>query len=126
MKNLFLLSIFLFSSVSFSSCNTEDDEDFPFSALIGTYTGAMNITTPDFTNAQYSVQVTQVSSSVIKITPTGSFGTEWTAHMTKVAGIWTCISCVTNNQVTITDLGSNSIQLSYNYDNNEQFAGTKQ
>ena len=126
MKNLILILLIATASVSFNSCNTDDD-DFPFSEVLGTYTGAMNVTDPDFTNAQYSVVVSQVSSSVIKITPSGVAGSEWTAHITKIAGVYTCISCVLNNQVTITDLGSNSIQLTYNFDDsNEQFLGTKQ
>ncbi len=126
MKRILLSALFVLPLIVFNGCNSDDDEVFGFSDLLGTYVGGLNITTPDFTNAQYSVSVTQVSSSVISIDPAGSVGTEWTAHMTKVAGVWTCISCVTNNQITITDLGSNSIQLSYNYDNNEQFLGTKQ
>lgn len=126
MKNVLLILLVATVSVSFNSCNT-DDEDFPFSEVLGTYVGAMNITDPDFTNAQYTVVVSQVSSSVIKIEPAGSVGSDWTAHLTKIAGVYTCISCVLNNQVTITDIGSNSIQLTYNYDdNNEQFIGTKQ
>ena len=124
MKKTIAALLIITSAFSFNSCNT-DTEDFPFAEVLGTYTGAMNVTTPDFSSTQYSVVVTQVSSSVIKITPSGSAGTEWTAHLTKIAGIYTCVSCVTNNQITIADIGSSSIQLSYNYDNNEQFVGTK-
>ncbi|MCB0754423.1 MAG: hypothetical protein H6603_04720 [Flavobacteriales bacterium] len=124
MKKFLVLLVALSTSVGFQSCN-QDDDSFGFSDLIGTYVGAMNVQNPDFTNAQYSVQVSQVSSQVVKITPLGTAGTEWTAHMTNVAGVWTCISCVTNNQVTITEI-SGSVQLSYNYDNNEQFVGVKQ
>ncbi|MGB0917317.1 MAG: hypothetical protein ACPGU4_06985 [Flavobacteriales bacterium] len=125
MKKFILIALVAVTSVSFNSCNTDDEDDFPFSAVLGTYTGAMNVTDPDFTNAQYAVVVSQVSSSVIRIEPAGTAGSDWTAHLTKIAGVYTCISCALSNQITITDLG-NTVQLSYNYDeNNEQFLGVK-
>lgn len=126
MKNILVLIVALTASVGFQSCNQDgDDEDFPVSDLVGTYVGAMNVQTPDFTNAQYTVSVTQVSSTTVRITPSTGAATEWTASLTKILGVYTCIGCVTENQITFTSL-SNGIELSYNYGNNEQFAGVKQ
>lgn len=126
MKRILFLALVILPLIAFTGCNTDDD-DFPFSEVLGTYVGGMNITDPDFTNAQHTVVVSQVSSSVIKITPSGVVGSEWTAHVTKIAGVYTCISCALSNQIIITDIGTSSIQLTYSYDNNnEQFVGAKQ
>lgn len=126
MKNPILILLFLATSTIFSSCNTDDENPFLFADLLGTYIGAMNVQTPSFTNAQYTVTVTQLTSTSVKITPNGGAGTEWTATLTKVLGTYTCLSCVLNNQITFTDVNG-SVQISYNFDdNNEQFAGVKQ
>ncbi|MCF8276791.1 MAG: hypothetical protein K9J17_08660 [Flavobacteriales bacterium] len=128
MKSIFQFALFLLPVFAITSCNSNDDDNNSFSIndLSGTYTGAMNVTTPDFTNAQYNVVVTKVGSTSVKITPSGSAGSEWTATLTNVLGVYTCLSCALNNQITFTNV-SGSIQLSYNYDdNNEQFAGAKQ
>jgi hypothetical protein len=125
MKRFLQLAIILLPVFSFTACNSDDDSD-TIDALIGTYIGAMNIDTPSFTNAQYTVEVTKVSSNRIRITPSGSAGTAWEANLTDILGVYTCISCVLNDQITFTSI-SNGYELTYNYDdNNEQFAGVKQ
>lgn len=120
------LSFLLLVAFVFTACNSDDGDVFGINDLPGTYRGAMNVTTPDFTNAQYEVVVTKLGSNSVKITPSSSAGTEWNATLTKVLGVYTCVSCALNNQITFTQV-SGSIQLVYNYDdNNEQFAGMKQ
>lgn len=118
---LLLLSLF-----AIASCNTTGNDVFGLNDLPGTYVGAMNVGTPEFASTQYQVQVTAVGASSVKISPSGSAGTEWTATISNIAGVYTCITCVSQNQITFTRVNG-SIQLSYNYgDNNEQFAGVKQ
>lgn len=126
MKKILVLLIALTASVGFQSCNQDgEDEDFPVAELVGTYVGAMNVQNPDFSSAQYTVTVTQVSSTTVRITPSTGVATEWTPTLSKILGIYTCVGCVTQNQVTFTSLSS-GIELAYNYGNNEQFAGVKQ
>lgn len=125
MKNHFLLiAIFFVSSFVLTNCNTNDPD--LVDPLLGTYVGALNVGDPAFQSTAYTVVVTRVNSDVVKFTPSGSAGSQWTAHITNIAGVYTCISCVLNNQVTFTS--TNGIyNLSYNYDdNNEQFTGVKQ
>ena len=86
----------------------------------------MNVGDPAFQSTAYTVVVTDVNSEVVKITPSGSAGSEWTAHISEIAGVYTCISCAAQNQITFTEVNG-IFNLSYNYDsNNEQFAGVKQ
>lgn len=126
MKNVLLALVLFTSGITFSGCNTDEDDDFTIADLVGTYRGAMNVQDPDFTNAQYTVTVSQLTSTSVRITPSTGAATEWTATLTKVLGVYTCLGCVTNNQITFTSL-SNGIELTYNYGgNNEQFAGLKQ
>ena len=106
------------------SCNTNDPD--LVDPILGTYYGAMNVSDPSFQSTAYSVVVSQVNSDVVKITPSGSAGSQWTAHLTRVAGVYTCISCVLNNQITFTKVNG-VYNLTYNYDdNNEQFTGQQQ
>ena len=127
MKRFFLLALLILPIISFTGCDTgDDDDDFPLSDVIGTYIGAMNVSSPSFTNAQYSVTVTQLTATSVKITPSSGVASEWTASLTKVLGVYTCIGCVTNSQITFTSL-SNGVELTYNYNgSNEQYAGVKQ
>lgn len=126
MKNALLTLVLLTAGITFSGCNTDEDDDFTIADLVGTYRGAMNVQDPDFTNAQYTVTVSQLTSTSVKITPSTGAASEWTATLTNVLGVYTCLGCVTSNQITFTSL-SNGIELTYNYDsNNEQFAGVKQ
>jgi hypothetical protein len=64
-----LLSLLMFVSVTslFSGC--EDENGYTVNDLVGTYVGAMNVSTPSFTNALYTVTVTKVSGTTVKITP---------------------------------------------------------
>jgi hypothetical protein len=125
MKRFLQLAIILLPVFSFTACNSDDDSD-TIDALIGTYIGAMNIDTPSFTNAQYTVEVTKLSATRVRMTPSTGAASTWDANLTEVLGVFTCISCVTNDQITFTKI-SGIYQLTYNYDdNNEQFAGVKQ
>lgn len=123
MKNLLILASALFILTTVSSCK-DDGEAFGINDLVGTYVGAMNVQDPDFTNAQFTVEVTKVSGNTVRISPSGSVATEWTANLTNIAGVYTCV-CVSQSQITFTSF-TNRIELSYNYNNNEQFGGVKQ
>jgi hypothetical protein len=126
MKFIVRLSFLLLPVFALTSCDSKSEDTFGLNDLLGTYRGAMNVGTPSFTNAQYEVEVTKVGSTLVRITPSGSAGTEWIATLTNVLGVYTCVSCALNNQITFTQV-SGSIQLTYNYDdNNEQFGGAKQ
>lgn len=127
MKLILRLSLLFLPVLVFTSCNSDDDGDvFGFNDIPGTYRGAMNVSDPSFSNALYEVVVTSLGTSSVKITPTGTAGTEWTATLSNIAGVYTCVTCVSQNQITFTRI-SGSVQLSYNYGgNNEQFAGAKQ
>lgn len=118
-----LLYLLLLPVLVVSSCNTNDPN--LVDPILGTYVGVMNISDPSFQSTSFTVEVTDVNSDIVKITPSGSNGTQWTAHLTSVAGVFTCISCVTNNQITFTKVNG-VYNLSYNYGNNEQFSGQKQ
>ncbi len=124
MKRILFFAVALTSLVSISSCN-DDSEAFGINDLVGTYVGAMNIQDPDFTNAQFTVEVTKVSGNTVRISPSGSVATEWTANLTNIAGVYTCVGCVSQSQITFTSF-TNRIELTYNYNNNEQFGGVKQ
>lgn len=125
MKRFFQLALVLLPALAITSCNSDDDSE-AIDALVGTYIGAMNIDTPSFTNAQYTVEVTKLSGTRVRMTPSTGVASTWEANLTDVLGVFTCISCVTNDQISFTKI-SGIYQLSYNYDdNNEQFAGVKQ
>jgi hypothetical protein len=125
MKRLFQLALVLLPVLAITSCNSDDDSE-AIDELIGTYVGAMNIDTPSFTNAQYTVAVSKLSGTRVRMTPSTGVASTWEANLTDVLGVFTCISCVTNDQITFTKI-SGRYQLTYNYDdNNEQFAGLKQ
>lgn len=124
MKLLFRACFFLLPVMIITSCNKDNGDDID--DIIGTYIGAMNVDTPSFTNAQYTVVVTKLSASRVQITPSTSAAEQWSATLTNVLGVYTCISCVTTEQITFTKI-SGRYQLSYNRDNNnEQFGGLKQ
>ncbi|MFM1874650.1 MAG: hypothetical protein RL266_387 [Bacteroidota bacterium] len=124
MKTILKLSLILLPLFSLNSCNSDDDGDvFGIDDIPGTYIGAMNV--GSFENLQYTVTVTKLTATSVKITPSTGDATEWTATLTNVLGVYTCLGCVTQNQITFTSF-SDRIELAYNYDgNNEQFAGVK-
>jgi hypothetical protein len=64
----------------------------------------MNVGT--FENLQYTVTVTKLTSTSVKITPSTGDATKWTATLTNVLGVYTCITCVTNSQITFTSIGN--------------------
>lgn len=125
MKTILKLSLILLPLFSLNSCGSDDDGDvFGLDDLPGTYVGAMNV--GSFENLQYTVTVTKLTATSVKITPSTGDATEWTASLSKVLGVYTCIGCVTNSQITFTSIG-NGVELIYNYNGNaEQYAGTKQ
>ena len=125
MKTILKLSLILLPLFVLNSCNSDDDGDvFGLNDLPGTYVGGMNV--GSFESLQYTVTVTQLTANSVRITPSTGDATEWTATLTNVLGVYTCIGCVTNSQITFTSIG-NGVELAYNYNgNNEQFAGTKQ
>lgn len=125
MKTLLKLSLVLLPLFTLNSCNSDDDGDvFGIDDLPGTYVGVMNV--GSFENLQYTVTVSKVSATTVRITPSTGVATEWTASLSKVLGVYTCIGCVTSSQITFTSL-SNGVELVYNYNGNaEQYAGTKQ
>lgn len=125
MKTLLKLSLVLLPLFALNSCNSDDDGDvFGIDDLPGTYVGVMNV--GSFENLQYTVTVSKVSATTVRITPSTGVATEWTASLSKVLGVYTCIGCVTSSQITFTSF-SNRVELVYNYNGNaEQYAGTKQ
>lgn len=125
MKTIFKLSLIILPLFTLNSCDSDDDGDvFGLDDLPGTYVGAMNV--GSFENLQYTVTVTKLTATSVKITPSTGDATEWTATLTNILGVYTCIGCVTNSQITFTSL-SNGVELVYNYNGNaEQYAGRKQ
>jgi len=124
MKFILGLSLLLLPVLALTSCDSDDDDGLGFNDLAGTYVGGMNV--GPFENLQYTVTVTQLTSTSVKITPSTSDATEWTATLTNVLGVYTCIGCITQSQITFTSIGS-GVELSYNYNgNDEQYVGTKQ
>lgn len=125
MKTILKLSLVLLPLFAFNSCNSDDDgEVFGIDDLTGTYIGAMNV--GSFENLQYTVTVTKLTANSVKITPSTGSASEWTATLTRVLGVYTCLGCVTSSQITFTSL-SNGVELVYNYNGNaEQYAGRKQ
>ncbi len=116
------LLIFSFASlIMFNVGCTETTDDGL--GLAGTYVGQMNVDT-SFQHISYSVVVTETGASTVLITPSTSDATSWTSTLMSIAGIYTCVTC-TSNQITFTPINGN-MQLSYNYAGNEQFTGTKQ
>jgi len=124
MKYIVRLSFLILPVLAFTSCNSDDEDALGLNDLPGTYRGAMNV--GSFENLQYTVTVSKLSSTSVKITPSTGNATEWTATLTNVFGVYTCIGCVTTSQITFTSLSS-GIELTYNYNgNDEQYVGTKQ
>lgn len=124
MKTILKLSFLLFPLFALNSCNSDDGDVFGIDDIPGTYIGGMNV--GSFENLQYTVTVTKLTATSVKITPSTEDATEWTATLTNVLGVYTCVSCVTNSQITFTSIG-NGVELAYNYNGNEeQYAGTKQ
>ena len=90
MKTLLKLSLVLLPLFALNSCNSDDDGDvFGIDDLPGTYVGVMNV--GSFENLQYTVTVSKVSATTVRITPSTGVATEWTASLSKVLGVYTCI-----------------------------------
>jgi len=125
MKNRILSLLMLFSVAALlNSCN-EDESGYTVNDLVGTYVGPMNISDPSFQNALYTVTVSKVSGTTVRITPSSNVASTWDAPLMNVSGVFTCISCV-QQQITFT-YQSNRWVMAYNYaSSNEQFTGTKQ
>ena len=127
MKNFFSIVLLAFViSIVNTSCNNNDDVPDLTDGITGTYVGAMNVLSPSYQNANYSVTVSRVSSTRVRISPQGSEASTWEQDIMKPSSTSvTCTNCTTN-QLTF-DLSHSPITIAYDYNNNaEQFAGSKQ
>lgn len=117
-------ALLIFSLLSITLFNVGCTEEPDSIGLAGTYVGQMNVGSTNFQHVSYTVTVTETGTSTVQITPNTSDATSWTSTLMNIAGVYTCVSC-TANQITFTPINGN-MQLSYNYDGDEQFTGTKQ
>ncbi|MBI1286100.1 MAG: hypothetical protein GC178_00815 [Flavobacteriales bacterium] len=123
MKAIFRYLILIVPITAIVSCNSSEPD--LVAPIVGTYVGVMKISNPSFQNTSFTVVITDVTSEVVRISPSDGHGTAWTANMNNVAGVFTCISCVAQNQITFTKVNG-VYNLAYNYGSNEQFSGQKQ
>jgi hypothetical protein len=125
MKNRILSYLMVISAVVLFNGCSQDDAAYTVNDIVGTYVGPMNVSNPSFTNALYTVTVTKVSGTTVRITPSSSAASTWDAPLINISGTFTCTNCI-QQQVTFT-YQSNRWVVAYNYgSNNEQFSGTKQ
>lgn len=121
----FLLTMLVSGMLLFNGCSSDDDA-FTVNDLVGTYVGPMNVSNLSFTNALYSVAVTKVSGTTVRITPSTSAASTWTTTLINISGTFTCSLNCLQDQITFTYQQDRWI-VAYNYgSNNEQFSGTKQ
>lgn len=114
----------LAATVLFNGCS-QDDAAFTVNDLVGTYVGPINVSSPSFANALYTVSMSKVSGTTVRITPSSNVASTWNAPLINIAGVFTCTNCL-QQQITFT-FQSNRWIVAYNYgSNNEQFSGTKQ
>lgn len=124
MRTPVIICLILISSV-LVSCNNNNSLPDLTQGITGTYTGSINVSNPSLQNTSYSVTVSQVSNSRVRITPSTGQASTWEVDIMKPARtVVTCVSCA-SNQVTFTTSTNGSVNLSYNYSSNEQFSGTK-
>jgi len=125
MKNRILSYLMVISAVVLLSGCSQDEAGYTVNDVVGTYVGPMNVTDPSFSNALYTVTVTKVSGTTVRIAPSSSAASTWDAPLINIAGTFTCTSCF-QQQITFT-YQSNRWAVAYNYgSSNEQFSGTKQ
>ena len=117
-QSLFLLPV-IFLSIG---CSEEEPDNGL--GLAGTYVGQMNVGSTSYQNVSYTVTVTETGASSVQITPSTNDASQWTSSLMNLAGVYTCVNC-TEHQITFTPLNGN-MQLSYNYNSDEQYTGTKQ
>lgn len=126
MRNrLFAITLAFATVTLLNGCNS-DEAAYTVNDLVGTYVGVMNVSNPSFTNALYNVSVSKVSNTTVRITPSTSAASTWTAALINISGTFTCtVSCL-QEQITFT-YQQNRWVVAYNYgSNNEQYSGTKQ
>lgn len=125
MKNRILSLLLLFSIAAMLNSCSEDESGYTVNDLVGTYVGPMNVSNPSFTNALYTVSVSKVSGTTVRITPSSNVASTWDAQLMSVSDVFTCISCI-QQQITFTYQSERWVVV-YNYgSSNEQFTGTKQ
>jgi hypothetical protein len=123
MKNFSLL--FSVISLFIVSCNSSTSIPDLTEGITGTYIGSLNVTNPSLQNTSYTVTVSKVSNSKVRVTPsTGQASTYEMDIMKPTSTLITCVAC-SPNQLTFQTSGS-SVWVSYNYNSNEQFNGSKQ
>ncbi len=122
--SVFLLFV---SSLFLVSCNSNNNNSLPdlTTGITGTYNGVINVSSPSLQNTSYSVTVSQVSNTRVRITPSTGQATTWEVDIMKPTSTTvTCVSPCGTNQITFVTSGS-TVLLSYNYSSNEEFTGTK-
>lgn len=125
MKNRILSLLLLFSIAAMLNSCSEDESGYTVNDLVGTYVGPMNVSNPSFTNALYTVSVSKVSGTTVRITPSSNVASTWDAQLMNISDVFTCISCI-QQQITFTYQSERWVVV-YNYgSSNEQFTGTKQ
>ncbi len=124
MKKIFFPLLLILSTVIVSCNNNNNNVPDLTDGITGTYFGSINVSSPSLQNTSYTVTVTQVSNTRVRITPSTAQATTWEVDIMKPTSTTvTCINCSVD-QVTFTTSGT-QVMLSYNYNSNEQFSGTK-
>lgn len=118
-----LLFLICTVSIIISSCNNNDTD--LTENLVGTYVGEIHVL-PSTNVSNYSVVVTRVNDSRVKITPQDNQASTWEMDIIENSGTsYTCDECSVT-QLTF-DLSHSPHTIAYNYNSNaEQFSGEKQ
>lgn len=119
--------LYIFTSlILITACNNNNNNYEPdlTEGITGLYIGSINVGTPAFQNTSYSVTISKVSNNRIRFTPSTNDASTWETDIMKpTAGTITCTSCGINQVAMV--IANSSVNLSYNYNSNEQFAGSK-
>lgn len=122
MKNLVAVLMIPAVLVGMGACKEVEQ---PTTADIeGTYIGLMSMADSTFEQPLYRVTVEALVGSSLLITPSTSDATEWTTGVIITDGVFNCTNC-TVNQLSIRKVAG-VYQLSYTYQENEEFFGAKQ
>ena len=121
MKKLFFLAITV--GIFTTSCNNNDND--LTENLVGTYVGEIHVL-PATNVSNYTVVVTRVNDSRVKITPEDNQASTWEMDIVENSSTsYTCAECSVT-QLTF-DLSHSPHTIAYDYNNNaEQFTGEKQ
>ncbi len=121
MKKIFFLICTV--SIIISSCNTNDENDLTDN-LVGTYVGEIHVL-PSTNVSNYSVVVTRVNDTRVKMTPQDNQASTWELDIVENSSTsYTCAECGAT-QLTF-DLSHSPNTIAYDYNNAEQFSGLKQ